>query len=921
MAFPEAVFRASFEQSSQPLAVVDGAGLLAIWNGAFEAFFSGLAGVGPARLKTSLLDFLEERESLRFDYYAAELLLGGRDSALVETPVRAADGTRHWLRVGLSLLEMAPKPGAEARPERFLLCSLEDVTDRVAREQRLRDEKEEAEKATHTKSQFLANMSHEIRTPIQTILGVVELLQETGLDGEQAEYASQVRFSADILLGLINDILDFSKIEADKLDLETIDFDLRACVQQSVDLLVMEAHRKGLEVIVDVDEELPGLVRGDPARIRQIIVNLFKNAVKFTRDGCISLRLRKTAGSRGPFVRFEVADTGIGIPEDVRLRLFTPFFQADFAAARKAGGTGLGLAISRRLSELMGGSIGVLPNEPRGSVFWFELPLASPEFSAPPAAPPAAPDARLLIVDDYSDAREFAARTASRAGYRTATAASGEEALAALRGAAKAQDPFALCLIDQNMPVMDGWRLASEITGDISINGARLILMVPEGTMGGDAKMKLLRWFNAYVPKPLRPADLLETLRRALSSDVDLESADAAEEAGAAGAAGAPEDGQAEPEPSFEASVLLAEDHEVNRELFTLILGRLGCRVVAARDGVEAVEIGSSRGFDIVLMDIFMPRMNGYEASLSLRERGYRGPIIAVTASALKGEREKCVEAGMDDILVKPFKKHDLATVLSAWLPSRLGGSRAEAEGQAAAPFRSAAASPSSALAAPSSPGAAAKPAAGTAAASVANAGAAAKPAAPPRPAAEGIPWAAEEAAPSDRTSGPSLLAEARRRAEGLKAGAAQAAAAPGAAPAGTPAAPRARGQARQDQAAQGSGAALPDAGVFDWEGVIDTFLGQKETVVNLLRKFADMASRQVEELGAALEAKDFPRFREVAHSLKGASWNLSARALGDAALAAEDAGKRGDAEAAKAARAALGPALGAFLAAIKPYT
>ena len=700
MAFPEAVFRASFEQSSQPLAVVDGAGLLALWNGAFESFFSGLAGVGPARLKTSLLDFLEERESLRFDYYAAELLLGGRDSAIVETPVRAADGTRHWLRVGLSLLEMAPRPGAETRPERFLLCSLEDVTDRVAREQRLRDEKEEAEKATHTKSQFLANMSHEIRTPIQTILGVVELLQETGLDGEQAEYASQVRFSADILLGLINDILDFSKIEADKLDLETIDFDLRACVQQSVDLLVMEAHRKGLEVIVDVDEELPGLVRGDPARIRQIIVNLFKNAVKFTRDGCISLRLRKTAGSRGPFVRFEVADTGIGIPEDVRLRLFTPFFQADFAAARKAGGTGLGLAISRRLSELMGGSIGVLPNEPRGSVFWFELPLASPEFSAPPAAPPAAPDARLLIVDDYSDAREFAARTASRAGYRTATAASGEEALAALRGAAKAQDPFALCLIDQNMPVMDGWRLASEITGDISINGARLILMVPEGTMGGDAKMKLLRWFNAYVPKPLRPADLLETLRRALSSDVDLESADAAEEAGAAGAAGAPEDGQAEPEPSFEASVLLAEDHEVNRELFTLILGRLGCRVVAARDGVEAVEIGSAKSFDIVLMDIFMPRMNGYEASLSLRERGYRGPIIAVTASALKGEREKCVEAGMDDILVKPFKKHDLAAVLSAWLPSRLGGSRAEAEGQAAAPLRSAAASPSPASAA-----------------------------------------------------------------------------------------------------------------------------------------------------------------------------------------------------------------------------
>ncbi|MBL8967154.1 MAG: response regulator, partial [Spirochaetaceae bacterium] len=663
MAHPEAIYRAAFEQPSLPLAVVDGGGLLALWNGAFEALFRSLAGVGPERLRGSLFEFITGREGLRFDYYAAELLLGGRGAAVVETPVRAADGTKRWLKVGLSLLE----PTAGERAERFLLCSIEDSTARVQKELRLTEAKEEAEKATHTKSQFLANMSHEIRTPIQTILGVVELLQDTNLDGEQSEYAAQVRFSADALLGLINDILDFSKIEAGKLEFETVDFELRTLVHQSVDLLVMEAHRKGLEVIVDVDEELPALARGDPARIRQVIVNLFKNAVKFTREGSISLILRRAASPGGPRVRFEVADTGIGIPEEVRNRLFTPFFQADFAAARKAGGTGLGLAISRHLSELMGGAIGVLPNAPTGSIFWFELPLATPDYSAPPRAPAAASGARLLVVDDYAGSRDFACRAASRGGYRVASAASGEEALALLREAAARQDPFALCLVDQNMPRMDGWRLASEITGDVAINGTRLVLMVPSGTMGAEAKMKLLRWFNAYVPKPLRPAELLETLTRALSAAVDLESADTA---------GAPPEAVAEVEPLFDAEVLVAEDHEVNRELFTVILSRLGCKVVTARDGAEAVEIGMTRPFAIVLMDIFMPRMNGYEASQALRARGFRGPIVAVTASALRGEREKCIAAGMDDILVKPFKRKDLAAVLEAWLPEASGGKR-----------------------------------------------------------------------------------------------------------------------------------------------------------------------------------------------------------------------------------------------------
>ncbi len=812
MTLPDSIFRAAFEQASLPVVIADRMGAPALWNAAFESLFRILGGTGPERLAGSFFAFLAERGCERFDYYAAEVLLGGWPSAVFESPLRAADGTMRWIRFSLSLVE--PQAAGSAAPERFLACSCEEVTERVIRESRLRDAKEEAEKATHTKSQFLANMSHEIRTPIQTILGVVELLQETRLDTEQSEYANQVRFSADILLGLINDILDFSKIEAGKFDLEADNFDLRDCVRQSVEMLVLDAHRKGLEILLDMDESLPQLVRGDSGRLRQIIVNLFKNAVKFTREGGISIRLRAAGGGGEPRMRLEVADTGPGVSEAVRERLFTPFYQGDFAQARKAGGTGLGLAISRHLVELMGGTIGMRPNEPAGSVFWFEIPLVVPDFSAAPspaarlprAALPA-PGQRVLVVDDHEAARAFAARIATSAGYRVAEAASGAEALDALGEAAAAGEPFAACLIDQSMPRMDGWRLASEITGDTRVNSARLVLMAPVGTLAADAKMKLLRWFNGYIAKPVRPVELVEALAKALSAEVDLEPAEPEEAAEAA-----------EEERLFPGEVLVAEDHEVNRELFTLLLGKLGCTVAAARDGVEAVEIGSSRRFDIVLMDVIMPRMNGYEASRALRERGYAGPIIAVTASALKGERENCVAAGMDDILLKPFKKRDLAGVLARWMRGH-GTARAEA-------------------------------------------------------------------GPTDAPEG------------------------------GGPSGAEAPGSAAGGAAASGA----PDPQVFDWAGVLDTFLGQSATVAGLLGRFIAKARGQVEELAAELAAKDLTRFRETAHSIKGAAWNLSARRLGDAALAGEKAGAAGDAEAAAAALALIRAAFEEFAAAAGPF-
>ncbi|MEI6388531.1 MAG: response regulator, partial [Spirochaetota bacterium] len=777
---------------------------------AFATPFHSIANSQPESFTDSLFALIRSREGVNFDYYAAQILLGGMGQADVETPVRTRDGQKRWQRVSLSLLEPG-SPGrksvkAGSNGERFILCSFEDVTDRTVRERNLREAKEEAEKATHTKSQFLANMSHEIRTPIQTILGVVELLGETRLDGEQSEYATQVRFSAEVLLGLINDILDFSKIEAGKLNLETTDYDILATAYQSADLLVMDAHRKGLEVVVDLGENIPAVVRGDPTRIRQIIVNLLKNAIKFTDEGGVSLVARLRRDGTHDRIRFEIRDSGVGIPDDMRDRLFTPFFQVDFAAARKTGGTGLGLAISRHLVEMMSGSIGVSVNSPRGSVFWFEVPLVVPEYTAR-ATEFGIPSGgrRVLVVDDSNEARAFAVRVAARAGHQVVEAASGDEALVVLREAAGYANPFDICLIDQNMPRMDGWRLASEITQDTSINGMRLVLMVPEGSMGADAKMKLLRWFDDYLSKPLRPSLLIKTLA---ATDSMKDTPLAGDQQGT---------GVDESDPRFDVDVLIAEDHEVNRELFTVILDKLGCRVTQARDGQEAVEIaaaGKSGGgpFDIILMDIFMPRMNGYEASRAIREAGYRGPLVAVTASALKGEREKCVEAGMNDILVKPFRKKDLAGVLATWLsrPWNAGGGKTPEVPQARLPQS------------------------------------------------------------VGRQEEPLELLEELP--------------APKAAPL----------------------AEVEPKDILDWASVIDTFLGQKSTVLSLIERFRDKARGQLVELESLLVASDFARFREAAHSIKGAAWNLSAKRLGDAARDAENAGRNGEESAAHSSLAQL---------------
>jgi two-component system sensor histidine kinase/response regulator len=663
-------FRAFFVQAPVGLVLMDLEGRLLRSNAALQ----DMLGYNMAELQGQHLSiFIQPEDSPPYMENLAGLQSGAQENFEVECRFSRRGGAQAWWRVSLSCLRDA------AGNRQYLVGLVKDISRWKKSEVDLQKAKEVAEAATRAKSEFLANMSHEIRTPIHTITGMAELLLDTRLDMEQREYAEQVRFSADVLLSLVNDVLDFSKIEAGKLSLECTEFDLHRLLEDAVDLVILEAHRKGLEVVLEVVPGVPHLLRGDPVRLRQILVNLINNAVKFTQEGEIQVSVqavsdepqsRKVTEPPKATLRFTVRDTGIGISEEKRSRLFRSFSQADSSTTRKYGGSGLGLSICKSLAELMGGSVGVDSREGEGSSFWFTAVLELQEKADLFADLPADffEARQVMVVDDNPTARGALRSYLEALGCRVLEALSGPEALEKLRQQRASEDPVDLAFVDLRMPGMDGWQLASEIKADPATADTRLVLLTPAGGGSGEAKMRLLGWFAGYLNKPVKRSALLSETFRVLYGDLDSEAGEAVEieelEA-------VEEHAAAAPTPLSRAGrILVAEDHEVNQQLFRTLLEKLGYEVVLAADGGRAVELAGpgQRPFALIFMDLQMPNMNGYEAARRLREAGVATPIIAVSASVQQEELKRAMAAGMNGTLTKPFKKKDLLPVLEKWL-------------------------------------------------------------------------------------------------------------------------------------------------------------------------------------------------------------------------------------------------------------
>ncbi|MBI5652201.1 MAG: PAS domain S-box protein [Chloroflexi bacterium] len=628
-------------------------------NGCFEYVnpaYARMVGYEPAELIGKMPDVVTLPEDLAaFD--EARTLRKRGEVTTYETRLRHRDGSTVY-----ALITGVPR-WSDGRSGAIAVIT--DLTERKHLEHQLARARDQAMEGSRLKSEFLATMSHEIRTPMNSIIGMSEMLLGENLAAQPREFADIIHQSATALLSIINDILDFSKIEAGKMLLESIDFDLAPVIEGAVEVLAARAREKSLGLMAFVSPDIPRRLRGDPNRLRQVLLNLLGNAVKFTARGEVHVRVELRAQTpHDVTLHCAISDTGIGIPESARARLFQPFTQADGSTTRKFGGTGLGLAICKRLVEMMDGEIGVASVESIGSTFWFTARLETTD--APAQSVASLRGLRVLVVDDIKSHREIVCSYVSSWGMRGANVADGAEALSVLRQAVAAREPFDLAIVDWRMPDLDGWALARAIKHDPDLSATQLILLTAFDERG-KGEEALRSGFVAYLTKPVKQSHLFDAITRVFAKDASTPSV----------AVRSPN--QTESAPQNDQLILLAEDNPINQKVALLQLGKLGYRAQTVTTGAEAVRatLEHADTYALVLMDCQMPEMDGFEATRAIRKAeltsGRHLPIIAMTANAMEGDRDRCIAAGMDDYISKPVNLEKLGKILAAWISQEKG--------------------------------------------------------------------------------------------------------------------------------------------------------------------------------------------------------------------------------------------------------